>query len=189
MRTLQAYGLVESTQGGGAYITDKFSQNVFEFLGFGKKLNKQNFMHLLNVRKILESGAVEQALEIAGNGKGNSARRGDFKETDLGRLVDDQEQETDFARLGVLDAQFHEKLVGMSHNPILVALYRMIHTILLQGTFQAGGYPPSRNIVLRDHREIARTFKNRDRAACVRAIRKHLKNTEKVIEKYLQEED
>jgi GntR family transcriptional repressor for pyruvate dehydrogenase complex len=188
IRILETYGLVESTQGGGTYITDKFSENVFEFLGFGKKLHKRNFKYLLNARKILESGAVEQALEAAETGE-NLPRCGDFEAVNLDSLVDEQEKETDPGRLGILDARFHEKLVGMSHNPIIVALYHMIHRILCQGISEVIAYPPSRRIVLRDHREIARAFIKRNRRACVRAVRKHLKNTEKLIEEYLQEED
>jgi DNA-binding FadR family transcriptional regulator len=125
---------------------------------------------------------VEQALELAENENEN-------RETGLDSLVDEQEQETDPGRLGILDALFHEKLVGMSHNPIIVALYRMIHAILLQGTTQVIAYPPSRQIVLHDHREIARTFMNREKDACVRAVCEHLKVTENLIEEYLQEEN
>jgi DNA-binding FadR family transcriptional regulator len=77
----------------------------------------------------------------------------------------------------------------MSQNPILATLYRMIHKIVLQGTSQVITYPPSRDIVLRDHREIARSFINKDKEACIQAIGKHLKTTESLIEEYLQEED
>jgi GntR family transcriptional repressor for pyruvate dehydrogenase complex len=38
LQILQAYGLVKPTQGGGTHVTDKFSENVFDFLGFGKNL-------------------------------------------------------------------------------------------------------------------------------------------------------
>jgi GntR family transcriptional repressor for pyruvate dehydrogenase complex len=188
LHTLQAYGLVKATQGGGTYITDKFSENVFDFLGFGKALTKKNFKHLLNARKILESGAVEQALKLIKTG-GAGLPADDDGEVDFDSLVDEQEKETDPRRLGILDAGFHEKLVGMSRNPVIVALYRMIHTILLQGTQQAIAYPSGRQIVLRDHREIAKAFKSRDAAACVRAIQTHLKNTEENIEQYISQED
>jgi DNA-binding FadR family transcriptional regulator len=183
MRILEAYGLVETTQGNGAYVTDKFSENVFEFLGFGKKLNRRNFKYLLNARKILEVGAVEQAL-----GTGGASDEGPPPET-LDRLVDEQMKEENFSRLGALDAQFHEELVAMSHNPLLVTLYRMIHKIVLQGTSEVITYPPSRDILLRDHRKIARTFISRNRKACIRAICEHLKITEKLIEEYLHEEE
>jgi DNA-binding FadR family transcriptional regulator len=182
MRILETYGLVEPTQGGGTYITDKFSENVFEFLGFGKKLSRLNFKYLLNARKILEVGAVEQALE---SGKAGA----DPDPGSLESLVDEQMKEENVIRLGELDARFHEQLVAMSRNPILVAFYRMIHTILLQATTQVIAYPPSRKIVLHDHREIARTFMKRNKNACIRAVCEHLKRTETLIEKYLPKED
>jgi GntR family transcriptional repressor for pyruvate dehydrogenase complex len=130
-------------------------------------------------------GAVEQALRI---NDGNEADNNLYPRI-LDSLVDEQMKEENFVRLGALDAQFHEQLVAMSHNPILATLYRMIHKIVLQGTSEVIRYPPSRDIVLRDHREIARTFINKDTHACIQAICEHLKTTESLIEEYLQEED
>jgi GntR family transcriptional repressor for pyruvate dehydrogenase complex len=179
MRVLETYGLVESTQGGGTFITDNFSENVFDFLGFGKTLTKENFHHLLNTRRVLETGALEQALSL---GDSNNA-------SDLERLACELEKEEDPVCLGILDAQFHEKIVELSQNPILAALYKMIYKILLQGTSQVIQYPVSRDIAVRDHKKIARAFMSGDREACLAAIREHLHNTEKVIEEYLHEEE
>jgi GntR family transcriptional repressor for pyruvate dehydrogenase complex len=184
MRILETYGLVETRQGGGGYITDRFSESVFEFLGFGNKLNRRNFKYLLNARKVIEVGAAEQALEAGFRAPGDEAAL-----HGLDKLVDEQEKELDPIRLGTLDARFHEQLVALSRNPVLTAFYRMIHAILLQGTTQVIAYPPSRRIVLRDHRKIAAALLKRDKKTCVRAICEHLKSTESIIEEYLCEED
>ena len=177
VRALEAYGLVESTQGGGTYIADKFSENIFDFLGFGNCLSKKNFAFLLDTRRILETGAVESALDFV------SAK--DIAV--LSRIVDKQEKEKNPEQYGILDAQFHEQIVCMSGNPILAALYKMIYKMLLQGTSRVAVYPGAWKIALRDHRALLEALKMRDRKKCIQTVKKHLKNTELLIEKYLHE--
>ena len=178
VRILDAYGVVESTQGGGTYVTDKFTENIFEFLGFGNLLTRENLRHLLRTRSVIETGAVEQALEQADE---NSLRK-------LEDLVRRLETENDPSRLGRLDAEFHETLISMSGNPILAAVYRIIHKIILQGTSQVIAYPNARGVAVRDHRRILETLRSRDGKECSAAVRKHLKNTEELIEKHLTKE-
>jgi GntR family transcriptional regulator, transcriptional repressor for pyruvate dehydrogenase complex len=144
VRSLEAYGLVESQHGGGSYITDRFSENVFDFLGFGNILDRKNFKPLLHTRRVIETGAVEQALETSDAAAIQN----------LEALVEDLARETDPLRLGALDARFHEKFVELSGNPILTALYRMIFKILIQGTSQVITYPTARDVAVFDHRMI-----------------------------------
>lgn len=178
VRILEAYGMVRSSQGDGTYITDTFGENVFEFLGFGDMLNRDNFRHLLHTRRVIETGAAEQAVEAA---DGKDVER-------LAALVDELEAEKDPRKLGMLDARFHELIIEMSGNPILAALYRMIHKILLRGTSLVITLPTARDVAVRDHREIAESFRKRSKKECAASVRRHLKNTEVLIEKYLNEE-
>ncbi len=178
VRILDAYGVVEATQGGGTFITDRFTENIFEFLGFDDLLSRDNLRHLLQARSAMETGAVEQALETADDGA--------LRKLEL--LVRRLETEEDPALLGGLDAEFHETLVLLSGNPILMAVYRMIHKIVLQGTSRVIAYPGARETAVRDHRRILEALKRKDRRECSAAVRRHLKHTEKLIEKYFEKE-
>jgi GntR family transcriptional repressor for pyruvate dehydrogenase complex len=178
VRILETYGVLETTHGGGTYVTDKFTENVFEFLGFGDVLNKRNFKHLLHLRNVVEAGAVETAVETADE----AGLRG------LEDLVDALENETDTSRLGYLDAQFHETVIGLSGNPILTAVYRMIFKMLRQGTSKVISYPSAKSIAVKDHRMILDAFKKKDIKKCKAVVRKHLLHTEEIIEKYFIEE-
>ena len=178
VRSLEAFGLVDTRPGGGTYIADKFSENIFDFLGFGNTLDRKNFRHLLHTRRIIETGAVEQVMETADA----AALRG------LEDLVDELERETDPERLGGLDARFHEKFVELSGNPILTALYRMIFKILQRGTSEVITYPTARGVAVRDHKAIVEALKNRDKAACWEQVQAHLRHTESLIEKYFSKE-
>jgi GntR family transcriptional repressor for pyruvate dehydrogenase complex len=177
VRILDAYGLVESNQGGGTYVTDRFTESVFDFLGFGRRLSPVNFRHLLRTRLIIETGAVE------------TAPADSLAETAaiLGGLVKRMEAETDLAVLGSLDAQFHECLVERAGNPILTALYRMISKMLKQGTIEVIAYPTARLVAIEDHRELAAGFARGEREACREVVRRHLEHTEELFERYFIE--
>jgi GntR family transcriptional repressor for pyruvate dehydrogenase complex len=178
IRMLRAYGVLEATQGGGTYVTDKFSENIFEFLGFGTSLDKKNFLHLLHVRDIIESGAVEKAA--------SSANEAALER--LESLVESLENESDTTKLGLLDATFHETIIEMAGNPILTAFYRMIFKMLMQGTSRVIALPSARAIAMKDHRNIFKALKSGDSRKCKSLIRKHMQATTKLIETYLNEE-
>ncbi len=178
VRILDAYGMVESTPGGGTYVTDRFSENVFEFLGFGNNLTMRNFEYILHTRMVIETGAVDRALE--------SADAAGIER--LQNLVDELEKESDFERLGFLDARFHESYIELAGNPILTTFYRMIFKILLKGTSQVITFPTARGVALEDHRRILVAVRRKDKPACADLIRRHLEHTEELISKYLKEE-
>jgi GntR family transcriptional repressor for pyruvate dehydrogenase complex len=178
IRILDAYGVLEATQGNGTYVTDKFTENVFEFLGFGNILNKENLKHLLQTRLALETGAVEHAIEAAD----------EAALTRIESLVEELEKETNVERLGYVDAQFHEAIVELSGNLILTAIYRMIFKMLIQGTSKVITYPTAREIAVRDHKRILEALKKRNKKACKSLVKSHLENTEKLIETYFHEE-
>jgi GntR family transcriptional regulator, transcriptional repressor for pyruvate dehydrogenase complex len=179
VRILDAYGLIESTQGGGTYVTDRFTENVFDFLGFGSRLSAVNFRHLLQTRFIIETGAVETApdaiLEPSLSGLSDLAGR--------------MHSENSVVNLGSLDARFHEALVDLAGNPILTAFYRMIFKLLRQGTVEVIGYPTAKATAISDHAEIVQALSRCDRTACIAAIRRHLEHTEELIARHFDEGD
>lgn len=178
IRILDAYGVLKSTQGDGTYVTDQFAENVFEFLGFGGNLNSHNLKHLLQTRLILESGVLEQSIETANS---KTIER-------LESLVKKLEEETDAKQLGYWDAQFHETIIELSANPILISFYKMIFKMLLQGTSQVIALPNARKIAIGDHKLILQSIKKRDKKRCKQLIIKHLNHTKQLTETYLQEE-
>jgi GntR family transcriptional repressor for pyruvate dehydrogenase complex len=177
VKILEAYGVLEPTQGGGTYVTDKFAENVFDFLGFGGELDRNVLGHLLNARYILETGAVEQAAD--------TAEDGDLVR--LENLVEELIREEDETKIGLLDAQFHETMVGLSGNPILVSIYRMIYKLMTRETSEVITYPNARKIAETDHRLILEALQTRDKKKCIKHVRDHLQRTEKLIDTYFKD--
>ena len=177
VKILEAYGVLEPTQGGGTFVTDRFAENVFDFLGFGGELDRAELGHLIDTRCVLETGAIEKAVEAA-------------DDSELGKLealVDDLIEETDETKIGLLDAQFHESMVELSGNPILVSIYKMIYKLMIKETSEVITYPNARAVAESDHKKIVEALKARDKKKCVKEVQNHFKRTERLINTYFEE--
>lgn len=171
---MSAYGILESRPGEGTYVTDKFAENMFEFLGFNNIRNKENFMHLLHFRKILEVGSVDLVIENL-----NPAA-----EKNLEELVLKFQKETDPDKAVLYDAEFHAALINYTNNPIMVEIYKMIYKMLLSLIEILLKHPEVQTSACSDHAEIMNYLKARDSQNCKRAIEEHLSNIEMFLEKY-----
>lgn len=56
IKILTAYGVVESRQGEGTFITDNVASNFFEFMGFFP--SKENTEYLIELRRVIEVGNI-----------------------------------------------------------------------------------------------------------------------------------
>ncbi|MDK2798842.1 MAG: GntR family transcriptional regulator, transcriptional repressor for pyruvate dehydrogenase complex [Clostridiales bacterium] len=178
IRILSAYGILESNPGEGTFVTDRFTESVFDFLGFSGMLNKEKFKYLLQTRNIIETGSIDIAME----------HFNDDMCVNMETLANKLKEETDLEKLGLLDAEFHEMIVEMTQNPILIKIYKMIFKMLLSGTSKVISYPNARQIAIKDHKKIIDYFKNRQKEECKQALQNHLKATEELIEKYFTKE-
>ncbi len=165
VKILATYGQIKSVQGGGLYVADQFTENVFDFLGHGSHITANNFVPLYQARVVMETGSVMAAMANIG-------------EEDIRRLeeyVRKTEVETDTVQLQRVDADFHISLIQASHNPILTSLYRMIHKIMANG-IQKGisVYPAAKKMVIRDHKKIITALRSRSKTRCFNAISGHL---------------
>lgn len=177
VRILSTFGLVQTTQGRGTFVTDRFSANIFSFLGFGPHLDRENFRLFFQARRVLETGCIPFVLEHVS----------DTDIRQLERLTAALEQETDTETLGSLDARFHEAIVELSRNPIIHSLYRMIYTMLKQGTSRVIAFPQAKMMAIRDHKRIIRAISSGNKNSSVRAIEKHLDAAAGLFELHLDD--
>lgn len=165
VKILATYGQIKSVQGGGLYVADQFTENVFDFLGHGSYITVDNYRPLYQARVVMETGSIMAAL-------------GNITEEDILRLegyVRKTEAETDIVQLQRLDADFHISLIQASRNPILTSLYRMIHKIMANGILQGVSvYPTAKKMVIGDHKKIITALRSRSKTRCYNAIAGHL---------------
>lgn len=171
---LSAYGIVEARQGEGTFITDRFIDNVFDFLGFTNIANEQNFLDLMKMREIFEVGSIGQICAA-------------ITPEDLARLrshVANYREAAGYEEKAIHDVLFHECLISCTRNRLFMRVYAM--SVKLLHTLIAGLLP---NLEVQetadsDHAAILAALENGDAEAGRRAVADHLEHIGAFIEKY-----
>lgn len=119
LRMLSSFGIVEIKHGEGTFVADKYAQRIFEFLGY--ESNKENIAYMLEVRKIIELASIRIAVNKASDEELN----------ELAPLVEKISNVVGNAtEAEAADRQFHERIVSLSGNPLLVEIYKMMSKML-----------------------------------------------------------
>jgi GntR family transcriptional repressor for pyruvate dehydrogenase complex len=113
IRALVSMGVLEPRQGSGTYVTDLAPATLAEPLVFAMRRNGRFLPALLDVRIMLEVGAVEQAAtRIDADGVAELRRLNEL----VGSTRHDPEASIDH------DTEFHRGIYAAAGNPILTAL-------------------------------------------------------------------
>ncbi|MDA8193920.1 MAG: GntR family transcriptional regulator [Thermaerobacter sp.] len=166
IRRLTQEGLIQTHRYRGSVVT---SYNIDDFL------------HLYQIREILELPAAQLAIR--------NANERDISELD-GILAESERAmaQGDSSALLLLDLIFHETLVRSSGNPLLSDISRGIHEKLQ--TIRKITIPAS--IVGRqshdEHRQIADDLKQRDLSAIQQDLTFHIRRNRDEVLAYLQED-
>ncbi|MHB1598095.1 MAG: FadR/GntR family transcriptional regulator [Acidimicrobiales bacterium] len=168
LKALQAVGIVEVKRGFGMYVGHMSLGGLVEELTFHGRLalqtGREDLMHLVEMREILERGLVEYVLE----------RKTASHLSDLEATIEKMEAE---AAAGVVssetDRNFHELLYARLANPVvsqlLGAFWDAFHE--LQHDLPPKDAAPS--IDVRYHRDIYEAVKAGDRVGAVTAMAAH----------------
>lgn len=174
IRILSAYGIVEARQGEGTFVTDKFIENVFDFLGFTNVTDKQNFADLMKMRELFEVGSVDMIFP-------------NLTETDLAAfeyLIDCMDKAATHEEKAEYDVAFHERLIECTHNAIFIRVYKMLLKliyIMIDDLFHHKAVQKQASI---DHRTILDAIKAGDRERMRSALGAHVNNVHGHLAKY-----
>ncbi len=172
---LSAYGIVEVRHGEGTYITDKFVENVFDFLGFTNVANPRNFMHLMKLREALEVGSVDMIVENAAPADLNA----------LAEYAAGLERAADQAEKARLDLQFHQRLMACTGNPIFIRVYNMSLKLLYLLINRLISLPEVQRTAFEDHTAILSALREGDAERCRDAMLRHLSHIEGFLERHI----
>lgn len=165
IKILTAYGVVESRQGEGTFITDKVAQNFFEFMGFFS--SKENNDHLLELRRVIEVGNIVAIYEHV------TPQQYDQLES-LVKVFDEQHTITEYVEA---DYKFHDMLIAITNNPMLIQINRMISQMRRNMLYQLFEHEEIIQDARFAHHEILRSLKAKDIEACVKAVSGHIETT------------
>ena len=108
---------------------------------------------------------------------------------ELSAIADLQDQMVDLAesedryRLFGIDMQFHSEIVAAAHNPALAETHRTFNARLWRARFVSAKQLANRTTQTRKHQDIVEALVARNGTAASRALRQHLANAIKNIER------
>ncbi len=119
IKILTAYGVVESRQGEGTFITDNVASNFFEFMGFFP--SKENTEYLIELRRVIEVGNIAAIYD----------RVTPQQYERLEKMVDVFDEEHTLDEYVEADYNFHNMLIEITGNPMLIQVNNMIRVCAL----------------------------------------------------------
>lgn len=174
---LKARGLIESRQGEGTFVKNS-AVTALQQLPVLTVGNREELVHLLQVRKIIETGCAEIAA-IAHDEQDEA----ELKEvlTNMAISGDNEEMSR------IYDIQFHIAIAKASKNPFLKNMMDSIsevmnYTIRDSRNLWLYSKDGSANRLYQEHYEIFEAIRSRDPKKARRMLEKHLNRVEKALE-------
>lgn len=183
LSALKARGLIEMRQGEGTYVQEFEANHIVFPLSTAILMNKEDIKNLLEVRKIIETGAAASA----------ALNRTQENIQKIEKSLEEMKKASGNEELGeTSDLKFHLAISEATQNPMLTNL--MLHVSdLMQETMKE-----TRRIWLyskqttfeklyKEHLVIYKAIVNGDKDAARNAMLAHLENVETILEKYFKE--
>lgn len=181
VRTLASKGLLETRGGSGTYVRRPDPASVAESMSLLLRLHHGSstvpYDKVHEVRLVLE-------VEIAGL----AAKRA--QENDilaLEREIERQRQADDDRDAYVAsDVAFHAALAAATHNELFLVLLNSISDVMAEVRQLGFQVPGTHENAVLHHQNILSAVKERDSTAAVRAMKAHLRDSERVLRQGLQ---
>lgn len=183
LSALKAMGLIEMKQGEGTFVRSFEAKQVTFPLSTAILMNKEDITHLLEVRKIVETGTASSA---ARNRTEEDLKAMEFVLEEMKFAQGDGElgEKSDF--------KFHLALSAAAHNPLLSGLVDQIAELMFKTQKETrrlwlfSKQTTSENLY-EQHVAIYNAIVEQDEERARNAMFSHLDNVEKILEKYYQE--
>lgn len=169
---LASADIVETRQGEGTFVRKVGVSDYIHPLAISMIAEKQQTLHLLETRKIVELGIVEAA-----------AIRADEEDfLNMKKAILDLERQLELGETGVeADLDFHKTIAVASKNPVLIQVLENLSEIMTESLeytlrHNTGRYAARRKLVVMEHKAIYECLVRRDQAGAVQAMKNHLEN-------------
>ena len=160
-------------QGAGTYVSDLDPARLAEPLVLIVDLNATVVNELFDVRRMLETGAIQLAAPTyRGHGSG---RDGGDHDRRCGR---DRRRRSVHDR----DIAFHRVIHRASGNTLLIALLESVARLARGSRMLTGGRRSVRELALADHRTIMAALRSHDAAAAGAAMLAHLEHMREALD-------
>ncbi|WP_255726768.1 FadR/GntR family transcriptional regulator [Sporosarcina sp. ACRSM] len=184
LSALKAMGLVEMKQGEGTFVKQFEAEQLIFPLSTAILMNKQDISHLLEVRKIIETGTAASAA--------NNRNTEDL--AIMAEALEEMKQAgTSDEELGEkADLKFHLALSAASRNPILSTLLDQVSELMVETmkeTRRIWFFSKQTTIekLYQEHLKIYQAIVEKDEEKARKAMMSHIENVENILKKYFHE--
>jgi DNA-binding FadR family transcriptional regulator len=164
VRTLKAYGIVESRQRVGAVITDQRRAAIVDMFSFAMGVSSDSFRDIQGFRRLTELNLGEI---IVGRMSADALDQ-------MGRFNDLMVVTSDPVRSAEYDFLFHQAMIEAAGNRILSEVYQMLKPVIWNLMEIGKTDPAAREFAGREHAEILRSLREGDRIGFVYHLNRHL---------------
>ena len=167
IRGLSILGVVQTRQGGGAFITGLDADALLGPIRFFLSLDKMNIRELYDARSLIEGDVARRA-----------AQHMDAAQLDaLEAILLDQESTLDDpGEFRLSDFRFHEAIWIGSGNSFLKRIGESLNALGLEFRRRASERPEVLAQSLRDHRALFEALRAHDPGAAAAAAERHMRN-------------
>lgn len=183
LSALKAMGLIEMRQGEGTFVRSFEAKQITFPLSTAILMNKKDISHLLEVRKIVETGTASSAAR--------NRTEEDLKEMES--VLDEMRFAQGDGELGEkADFKFHLALSAAAHNPLLSSLIDHISELMIKTQRETRrlwlfSKQTTSEKLYEQHVAIYHAIVEQDEEKARNAMLSHLDNVEKILEKYFEE--
>lgn len=185
LTALRAMGLIEIRQGEGTYVKQFESEQISFPLSTAILMNAQDTAHLLEVRKILETGTVFSAAK----------KRTDIQLQTMKEALEEMKRASGDEELGEkADLQFHMAIAESSHNPLLISLMNHVSGLMgetMKETRRLWLYSKQTTTdrLYEEHYAIFNAIKEQNAEEARRVMLSHIENVEIILHKYMNQSE
>ncbi|EOV9525396.1 FadR/GntR family transcriptional regulator [Bacillus cytotoxicus] len=177
LSALRAMGLIEMKQGEGTYVKNFDSSSLTKSLNHTLLMKKEDILNLLEVRKVLEVGAVRAA----------AAKRTEDNLQNMRHWLDEMEKGIGDEKAGEkADFHFHMAIAEASHNKILLELMNHVSEMIAETIGESRriilyGEQTTAERLLEEHQAIYEAVLGQDIDSAQQAMLNHLTNVEHIV--------
>ncbi|WP_404445982.1 FadR/GntR family transcriptional regulator [Bacillus sp. RC252] len=177
LSALRAMGLIEMKQGEGTYVRNFDPSSLTKSLNNKLLMKKEDILNLLEVRKVLEVGAVRAA----------AAKRTGANLQNMKQWLDEMAKSIGDEKAGEkADFHFHMGIAESSHNNILLELMNHVSEMIAETIGESRriilyGEQTTSERLLEEHQSIYDAVLKQDVELAQQAMLDHLTNVEHIV--------
>jgi GntR family transcriptional repressor for pyruvate dehydrogenase complex len=177
IRVLAAMNVVQPRHGGGTFVTSLEPRLLVSPINFLLQIDSSAFLHLFEVRRVLEVGAARIA----------APKMIDDAIADLEELADKATAALQRpAQYSELDFKLHTRIVEATGNPIYLSLYASIADLLRESRRRTVQIPAARRRAHTDHLAIVAALRARDADGAALAMHHHLEGMREFFQRLIE---